>query len=121
MSLELRKFTERNVLAVLSIVALLFFLCTDPAHVPPVVLMVAFALLLAITYCLVRLACRALRLQDRLSASQYGGVVFTATVLPVLIIAMQSLGQLSLRDGVTIALLFGIGFFYASRLSGRRS
>ena len=115
----MQKVSERSVLLILMAVAILFFATTNPANVPPVVFMIGFGLLLAIMYLVVRLLARVFRLRERLSPSKYGSLVFTATVLPVLLIAMQSLGQLSLRDVITLALLFGIGFFYASRLSGR--
>ena len=42
--------------------------------------------------------------------------VFCAA-LPTLLLAMQSVGQLAVRDVVTVFILFGVVYFYMSRLT----
>jgi len=37
--------------------------------------------------------------------------------LPTLLLAMQSVGQLTIRDIVTLFVFFGITYFYMSRMS----
>jgi phosphate/sulfate permease len=116
-----KKRPEGYVLLALSVAAIIFFSVTNPARVPPIVFMIGFGLLLGIVYCGVRLIARLGNLKARLTSAQYAGFVFSATVVPVLLIALQSLGQLTVRDAVTLLLIFGIGYFYISRMSARHS
>lgn len=117
---NLRNGPEGLALLVLFIVAAVFFASTNPGRVSPVVCMIGFGLLLGMVYCVVRLLARVCRLKDRLTPMQYTGYVFGATVLPVLLLALQSLGQLTWRDAATLLLIFGVGYFYMSRVGARR-
>ncbi|HSW99244.1 MAG TPA: hypothetical protein VLF71_05395 [Candidatus Saccharimonadales bacterium] len=44
-----------------------------------------------------------------------------ATSLPMLVLVLQALGQLTVRDLLTILTLFAITHFYLSRITGRQS
>lgn len=101
------------------LLGLVFFALTDPRRMPPAVLMVGFAIILAVLYCGLRLIGRTTGLQERLRPGQYQGLLFVGTVLPVLLLGLQSLGQLTPRDVVALVLVFAIGYFYISRLSAR--
>jgi hypothetical protein len=43
------------------------------------------------------------------------------TALPMLILVLQALGQLTIRDLLTIVALFAIAHFYLSRITNRQS
>jgi phosphate/sulfate permease len=118
---KFKKRPEGYALLALTVTAAIFFASTDPARVPPAVFMIGFGLLLGIVYCAVRLISRLGNLKTRLTPAQYTGFVFSATAVPVLLIALQSLGQLTGRDAVTLLVIFGIGYFYISRMSAGRS
>lgn len=109
------KLNDKKITAGLFIVTVLFFAVTNPAKLPPIVLMIGFGLILATLYGIVRLLLVMVGVKQRLKPQHYSLLVFSLTVLPVLLIALQSLGQLTLRDGATLLLLFIIGFFYVSR------
>lgn len=113
----LKRTPELLLLAFCLVAGLIFFAVTNPRDLPPVLLMFGFAIILGVLYSGLRLAGRALGVQDKLRPGQYKGLIFCGTVLPVLLLALQSLGQLTVRDVVTLILLFAIGFFYLSRIS----
>jgi predicted membrane channel-forming protein YqfA (hemolysin III family) len=115
-----KRLPELAILGACLAASIIFFSAVNPQNVPPALLMVGFVLVVGILYSCLKLLARALRLQDRLRPGQYKGFLFTGTVLPVLLLALQSLGQLTVRDVVTLVLLFAIGFFYISRASGRK-
>jgi membrane protein implicated in regulation of membrane protease activity len=114
----LRKMPELAALPLLIVIGLGFFTVTNPAKLPPAVLMVGFAILTGILYCIVRLVARLLNLKERVTKGQYNGILAGATGLPIMMLALQSLGQLTVRDTVTLAVLAAAGYFYMSRLSG---
>jgi hypothetical protein len=115
---KLKQLPELAALPLLIIVGLLFFASTNPANLPPAALMVGFLFLAGVMYCLVRLVTRLSGLQDRLSKGKYNALLVTMTALPVILVAMQSIGQLTVRDAVTIGVLFLVFGFYISRMSG---
>lgn len=112
---KLKQLPELAVLAALTLAGLIFFMATDPGKLPPIMLMVGFAILGGIIYSGLRLAGRLSGLQERFGRERYGLLLFAATALPVILIAMQSLGQLTARDTVTFAVLFLAGCLYISR------
>jgi len=87
---------------------------TQPARLPSVVLIVPFVLMFAILALTIALAI----------AWQQGNMTFKAiragcmaALLPILLIVLQSVGQLTFRDGLTLAALFVITYFYMSKVN----
>jgi len=93
-----------------------FFGLTSPRELPLPLLLVSFVVVGAMLYSAVRLALVAASLDRRLTSLQRRAVTGTLVVLPVLLLMLQSIGQLTIRDVVTLCLLFGIGFFYFERI-----
>lgn len=114
---RLRRLPELTALPLLIIVGLLFFMLTNPERLPPVALMIGFIILGGTIYCGVRLALRATGVHDRLKRGQYRVIVVAVTALPVLLLALQSLGQLTVRDTLTLVILVAGGALYAYRMS----
>lgn len=114
---KLQQLPEIVILTVLLMVGAVFFMFTNPRSVPSVVLIVGFAMIFAVLYVGLRLIIRLLGLRDRMSAAQYKVLTLGGAGLPVLLLALQSIGQLTLRDVVTIAALFLVGSFYAMKLA----
>jgi len=111
-----RRFPEVLVLGAACIFGLLFFALTNPQNSAPVVLVVGFIILLVSSYCMVRLAARALKLNRKLGSVPYNGIVVAVSLLPVMLLALQSIGQLTPRDVITLIILFLAGYFYVTRL-----
>lgn len=117
----LKKLPELAALPLLILIGLAFFAATDPSKLPPAALILGFAILTGILYCIVRLIARAAGLRTKMTKVQYDGLLAGATVLPILLLALQSLGQLTVRDSITLAVLAIAAYFYMSRLSGEPS
>jgi hypothetical protein len=113
----LKRLPELAVLLALCLCAVTFFAVTNPKNVPPIVLVAGFVLLLGIWYCLLRLAMRLSGAQERLTGGQYNGLLLGLTIVPIMLLALQSIGQLTARDVVTLSVLFAAGYFYVSRMS----
>jgi len=86
---------------------------TQPSHVPSLVLMVPFVILFVI------LSTAAASLlgwgQGGPTAKTLRTGAFIAA-LPMLLLVLQSLGQLTLRDVATILILFSLTYFYISKI-----
>jgi hypothetical protein len=54
-------------------------------------------------------------LKERLRPLEYNGLVIGVAALPVILMALQSIGQLTIRDTITLAIIFVAGYFYISR------
>ncbi|HSX35051.1 MAG TPA: hypothetical protein VLF62_05405 [Candidatus Saccharimonadales bacterium] len=92
---------------------LLLMITTQPERLPPFILVVPFILLctaLAIIFV------RIFRWQG-MPPGKSLRLGLIATSLPMLVLVLQSLGQLTIRDLGTILALFAIAYFYLSRLS----
>ena len=114
-----KRVPELTFLIALLLGGMIFFSVTNPSDSQPAVLMAGFALILGILYSALRLISRLFNLAERMRPGQHKGLLFTGTVLPVLLLALQSLGQLTVRDVVTLVVLFVVAHFYVSRLSNR--
>lgn len=92
---------------------MLTLLCTNPANLPSVVLMLPFVLLfVSIFLGLVTLCGKSgLRLPKALRI----GAVLAG--LPTALLVLQSIGQLTVRDLITILAFFVICYFYVSRIA----
>ena len=93
-----------------------FFGLISPKSLPLPLLLVSFLVVGFMLYSSVRLLMQATSFDNRLPAFQRRAIIATAVVLPVLLLMLQSLGQLTMRDVVTLILLFAIGFFYFERM-----
>ena len=93
-----------------------FFGLTSPTALPLPLLLVSFVVAGCMLYSVVRLALIVTSLDMRATAFQRRALTGILVVLPVLLLMLQSIGQLTVRDVVTLCLLFGIGFFYFERV-----
>jgi hypothetical protein len=80
-------------------------------------LMVAFVFIFTSFYLLARLITRTIGVDRRMGSIKYRALLLGIASLPVLVLAMQSLGQLTVRDLITLAVLYGLGYFYVSRMA----
>lgn len=99
-------------LTVIAVVALLLLLLlTDPRQLPSVALMAPFVFLFGI----VSLTAASL-LRDRMRGrSRRLRMAAAIGAFPVLLLVLQSLGQLTIRDSLAIIALFIIAYFYISK------
>ncbi|HEX8183082.1 MAG TPA: hypothetical protein VF575_05815 [Candidatus Saccharimonadales bacterium] len=112
-----RQFTSSNRLFVAMIAgSLAFFAFTTPKSAPSVMLIVGFIVLALLLYSLIKLLLVTTGLYDRLPRIYARSIIMTCTVFPVMLLVMQSIGQLTIRDILTLAGLFVIGGFYAIRV-----
>lgn len=116
---KLKQIPEALALLISMGLSLLFFTLTNPRHVPPGVFIFGFGLLFTDVLLLIRLIGRALGLPSRFSIGRLRVAELCLTALLVLLVALQSIGQLTVRDTITICILCGAGYFYASRASRR--
>jgi hypothetical protein len=90
---------------------LLLFLLTNPADVPSFILPLPFLLIF-----IVLLALISILLQKRgLSAQRSWRVGALCAAVPLTLLILQSIGQLTVRDLLTIAALFALSYFYIAR------
>lgn len=111
----LKKWPDLSLLIGFCVLALILFTVTNPSHVPPAVLVLGFFVLFGIFYSGFRLIGRVTGLKERLSRLQYNGLLIGVAALPVMLLALQSIGQLTIRDTITLAIIFVAGYFYISR------
>jgi len=92
-------------------IVLLLFLVTDPNKVPSFILILPFLLLFVSLLLLVSVL---LRWQGMGKARSIRlSVVFSS--IPLILLVLQSIGQLTVRDVLTMAVLFTLSYFYVSR------
>jgi hypothetical protein len=90
---------------------LIIFMVTDAKKVPSPILMVPFVLLFVLISSLVSAL---LRWQDiSIGRSWRIGLVFAG--VPIVLLILQSIGQLTVKDVLTIAVLLIVSYFYVSR------
>jgi hypothetical protein len=96
---------------------LLLFISTEPGRLPAIALVIPFVFIFALMLTLF------------MSVFRWRGVAtgkslrlsLMAAALPMLILVLQALGQLTIRDLLTIVALFAITHFYLSRITNRQS
>lgn len=93
------------------VAVLLLFMSTDPNKIPSFVLMLPFVLLFIVLSSLITVVLRTQGMAD--ARSFRTGLVLAA--VPLILLVLQSIGQLTLRDVLTIGILFAISYFYVSR------
>lgn len=103
-------------------VSLLFFSLVSPTAVPLVMLIVGFVMLGALFYAIWQLLLLASGLTPKLTTVQRRVIIVLGVFLPLLLIMLQSLGQLTVRDVLTLSGVFVVGAFYILQLNrqGRR-
>jgi hypothetical protein len=111
----LRRWPELSLLSVFGLLGLGLFTLTDPGHVPPAVLVFSFFVVFGLFYSGLRLVGRYTGLSGRLKRVRYNGLLLGAAALPVLLLALQSIGQLTIRDTLTLGVIFVAVYFYAVR------
>lgn len=94
-----------------SIILLLLVLLTDPQRLPSVFLVVPFVLLFIVLSAGISHLIGVYGIFKR-RKTRIGVVCAT---IPVLLLVLQSLGQLTVRDVLAIFALFAIAYFYMSR------
>lgn len=117
---RLKRIPELTVLAACAVAGGLFFTLTDPKTIAPGIFIIAFVILAVALNAVLRLVGRLSGLRTRLKKVRYNGLLVGGTVLPVMLLALQSIGQLTVRDTLTLIVLFVAGYFYLSRLYGSR-
>lgn len=86
----------------------ILLLSTDPNNLSSALLVVPFLLLFVILYLVMRRI-----FKDKTSSRS--GIVMLVAGLAIIALALQSLGQLTPRDGIMLLILFMIGYFYIYR------
>ena len=95
-------------------ILLALMVTTQPTKLPSAMLIVPFLLMyVALSLVLALL----LAWRSRALTSKHVRKGLLGAALPMLLLVLQSLGQLTVRDVMIIFLLFGVGYFYISRLN----
>ena len=98
-----------------SSILLLLLLTTDPQKLPSMVLVVPFVLLYIAVASVLSFLLGLFGVSTR-ARLRFG---LLAAAIPLLLLVLQSLGQLTLRDVLVILALFIVAYFYISRLGMR--
>jgi len=104
--------------SLICLVFLLIILSTNPQSSPVVVLIIPFILLYILFFSIVSgLLRKNIRtLQDKHSRARRSLAAVIAA-LPVILLALQSIGQLTIRDAVTLLIMAVVLGFYVTRIS----
>lgn len=109
------------VLAVLASLDIIFFSTVNPTKAPSLLLFAGFALLgcnlLGLWYALLWVS----RNLVSLPKGRIRKPTVVATIVSLVLLALQSIGQLTLRDVLAIAALTAIVWFYASYSRDKRT
>jgi hypothetical protein len=90
---------------------LILFVSTDPGSIPPFLLIIPFVLLAISAYLGISLL---LSMRD-MPQKRRQSIAIIATGLPILLLVLQSIGQLTVRDVITTSAVFLLSYFYISR------
>ena len=102
-----------------SLITIGFFSLTNPKTMPSFILLVSFVILAGFFYILGLWGLDMSRLGIKLSPSYRRSVILTLTILPTLLLILQSIGQLTARDIITMGGLCIVGVFYIGRMFRR--
>jgi hypothetical protein len=100
-------------------VSLLFFSLVPPAAPSAlrlVTVLIGFVMLGLLLYGLLKLILVASGMQIRLRPLQRRAILLLGVCLPLLLIMLQSIGQLTIRDTLTLGGVFVVGIFYVLRI-----
>lgn len=98
--------------AVSALLLLILLMATDPSKLPSFILVIPFILIFTIIWSLSFSSLRGANM-TRLRSARLSLVL---AGLPVSLMLLQSIGQLTVRDIVTILAFFGLAYFYISRI-----
>jgi hypothetical protein len=93
------------------VAVLLLFMATDPNKLPSFVLIVPFVLLFVLLSTIIMIILKTQGMADKKSLK----MGLSLAGVPLILLVLQSIGQLTLRDVLTIGILFAISYFYVSR------
>ena len=112
---KIMKFTTRISL-ISSTILLSILLLTDPQMLPSVILIAPFVLIfVALLACIIAV----LGLYGDMPWRRKLRVGLAGAFIPVILLILQSLGQLTIRDVLAVFILFGVVYFYLSKLHMR--
>lgn len=101
----------------ITFLGLIFMIATNPQNLPPLLLITPFLILFLIIFMLIVSVIRVLKIgKQGLSRGQLLTIGLYAGY-PVMLLVLQSVGQLSVRDVVTLTFLLVVAVFYVSKLS----
>jgi len=103
-----------RVVGIAGLALLTLITTTQPARLPSVVLIIPFVLMFGILGLTISLGIAWQRGAVTLGAIRAGCL---SALLPILLLVLQSVGQLTLRDGLTLIALFGITYFYMTKVN----
>lgn len=93
----------------------LFLLVTKPTSMPLIFLIIPFCLLYAAIFLTTKVIIAYNTRSRPLRSPLVGHLPLVIASMAVLVIALQSVGQLSIRDVVALGLLILVGYFYVHR------
>ncbi len=100
---------------------LLYFCLMTPRSAPSIMLFVGFVVLGLLIRSVLRLVCIVTGLDSRMSTTYRRGILTGGTIVIVLLLMLQSIGQLTIRDVLTLGGLFVLGMFYVGRTGKSRT
>lgn len=109
---------KKNIMKLTGVVFVLFilFLTTDPQKLPSVMLILPFIVFFLFIFFVAKWV-----LVHRIAnAGKATRVAVLSAALPTLLFVLLSLGQLTIKDVATTAVLFVLSYFYISRNSFER-
>ncbi len=99
-------------LLLLGFIALIVLFCsTQPSQLPTPLLIAPFLLLFVLLRSIIMIALA----KKAVVSHKFKRLATLAAAFPIVLLAMQSVGQLTIRDVTMIALFFGIAYFYLAR------
>jgi hypothetical protein len=93
-------------------ILLFLFFIADPAKVPAVILILPFLLLFMGLF---SMALYIFGTRKRIEDRRQIKLAALCASLPILLLVLQSIGQLTLRDVITVGILFVLSYFYILR------
>ena len=107
--------TSVRVLTCCIVLCTLFFGLTNPTSTPALSI-AGFVVLVLLIASSLQLLLVITGLYDRLRPGLRRGIVISVVSLPTMLLMLQSIGQLTVRDVITLGGLFLVGIFYINRV-----
>lgn len=105
---------RRTHLVLLWTICIIFLLITNPTKLPVIMLIIPFGLLAAAVYA----SCKAILIKySRDTGNRIRNLSIAGTSIIIIGLALQSLGQLTVRDVIVAGLAVAVGYFYINRTS----
>lgn len=116
----IRRYGEPGGLAIVIVAAGAFFIFTNPKTTAAPLLVVGFLLLFSVILISLRLLLQYSGLSRKLPPAGRALMTWGFSMLAVVFLALQSIGQLTLRDVVMVLAVFATVSFYVLKVAGRR-